>query len=157
MLAVVCFALGAVMQRWYDTRRVSVARGEPVRAAPARIDHGAEAPVPVTAPIHFEHEPLWAYGFESPPKSGEKAAPQAAPSRALRPKQDPVEQTRARHIDGSAAAYSLVDVRDGQNVVDWFPGDHPAMPDVVAHGPARMGPLKRGCALVPSAEREGTS
>ena len=22
------------------------------------------------------------------------------------------------------ASYSLVDIRDGQNVVDWFPGDH---------------------------------
>jgi cytochrome c553 len=38
-----------------------------------------------------------------------------------------------------------VDVRDGQNVIDWFPGDHPPMPNVVAHGPARLGKATRGC------------
>jgi cytochrome c553 len=64
----------------------------------------------------------------------------------LRADQDAAEQTRARHVEGSGAAYSLVDVRDGQNVIDWFPADHPPMPDVVAHGPAKLGPLKRGCA-----------
>jgi len=39
----------------------------------------------------------------------------------------------------------LVDVRDGQNVIDWFPEDHPAMPDVIRHGPATLGDKKRGC------------
>jgi cytochrome c553 len=38
-----------------------------------------------------------------------------------------------------------VDVRDGQNVIDWFPNDHPPMPNVVAHGPARLGTSTRGC------------
>lgn len=51
-----------------------------------------------------------------------------------------------RHVIGSAAVFSLVDVRDAQHVVDWFPGDHPPMPDVVKHGPVRLGPLTRGCA-----------
>jgi cytochrome c553 len=37
-------------------------------------------------------------------------------------------------------------VRDGANVIDWFPGDHPMpMPDIIKHGPAGMGDLKRGC------------
>jgi cytochrome c553 len=38
-----------------------------------------------------------------------------------------------------------VDIRDGQNVIDWFPEDHPPMPDVIEHGPARLGNLRRGC------------
>jgi cytochrome c553 len=63
----------------------------------------------------------------------------------LRPNEDLGEQTRLRHIDGSPAAFSLIDIRDGQNVIDWFPGDHPPMPDVVKHGPASLGNLKRGC------------
>jgi cytochrome c553 len=98
------------------------------------------------AAIRFDHEPLWAYGFDTPPKPGDKALPQNPPTRSLRPDQDPVEQTRPRHIDGSTAAFSLVDIRFGQDVIDWFPGDHPPMPSVVAHGPARMGTATRGCA-----------
>jgi cytochrome c553 len=89
---------------------------------------------------------LWAYGFETPPAPGDKALPQNPPTRNLRPGQDPVEQTRPRRLDGSSATFSLVDIRDGQNVIDWFPGDHPRMPDVVAHGPARLGKATRGCA-----------
>jgi cytochrome c553 len=43
--------------------------------------------------------------------------------------------------------YSLVDVRDGHDVIDWFPGDHPTpMPDVIRHGPAGgTGNTARGC------------
>ena len=49
-------------------------------------------------------------------------------------------------MNGSSATYSLVDVRDGQNVIDWFPGDHPPMPNVVAHGPAKLGNRTRAAA-----------
>ena len=53
---------------------------------------------------------------------------------------------RPRHLDETAASYSLVDIRDGHNVIDWFPGDHPApMPDIIAHGPKRLGDTARGC------------
>jgi cytochrome c553 len=105
----------------------------------------AHAPAAVPA-VDLTGEPLWAYGFSSPAKPGEKAKPQAAPTRQLRRNEDADEQTRPRHLEGSRAAYSLVDIRDGQNVVDWFPEDHPPMPDVVAHGPARLGAARRGCA-----------
>jgi len=90
--------------------------------------------------------PLWAYGVTTPPKPGDKAVPQGAPSRRLRPNQDANEQTRLRHVAGSEAAYSLVDVRDLHNVIDWFPGDHPPMSDILRHGPASMGDAGRGCA-----------
>jgi cytochrome c553 len=90
--------------------------------------------------------PLWAYGVTTPPAPGDKAIPQALPSRALRPKQDPGEQTRLRHVEGSSAAYSLVDIRDLGNVIDWFPGDHPPMTPILRNGPASLGPAARGCA-----------
>jgi cytochrome c553 len=136
VLGVACFALGAAVQRFYDSRRP---------AAPRAAE--AEKPLPASnaAPIKFDHEPLWAYGFDTRPRPGEKAAPQAPPTRNLRPNEDPAEQTKPRHVDGSRATYSLVDVRDGQNVIDWFPGDHPPMPNVVAHGPATLGNTTRGC------------
>ena len=56
-----------------------------------------------------------------------------------------MEQTKLMHLPGTSAAYSRVDVRDGQNVIDWFPNEHPPMPDVIAHGPAALGKNKRGC------------
>jgi cytochrome c553 len=39
-----------------------------------------------------------------------------------------------------------VDVRDGHNVIDWFPGDHPAMTPIMKNGPASLGETARGCA-----------
>jgi cytochrome c553 len=105
----------------------------------------ADAIVADIPAIDFAEQPLWAYGFEQPPKPGETAVPQTPPSRNLRPNEDPAEQTRPRRLDGSQAQYSLVDIRDGGNVIDWFPGDHPSMPDIIRHGPAAMGATKRGC------------
>ena len=57
-----------------------------------------------------------------------------------------VAQTRLRTVAGSRAQYSLLDVRDNSNVVDWFPGDHPTpMPEIITHGPAALGDRKWGC------------
>ena len=89
--------------------------------------------------------PLWAWARSTQPKPGDKAAPQAAPTRNLRPNEDPQEQTKPRAVPASGASYSLVDVRDGHNVIDWFPGDHPAMPPIIKNGPASLGETARGC------------
>ena len=145
VVAIVFFAFGALFQRYYDAqRRGTPQRGEPVVAEKAAAEHRAAVNV---SPIELDREPLWAYGFETPAKADDKAEPQAAPSRNLRPNDDPAEQTRSRRANGSRATYSLVDVRDGHNVIDWFPGDHPMpMPDVITHGPAAgAGNTGRGC------------
>ena len=136
VLGIVCFLLGAVVTRYYDTHRRTP---QPAETAKALAEAGQRAE------IDFHNEPLWAYGFDRPPLPGEKALPQNPPSRNLRPNEDPVEQTRPMHLPGSNAAYSRVDVRDGQNVIDWFPDEHPPMPKVVAHGPAALGKNTRGC------------
>jgi cytochrome c553 len=147
VLGVVCFVLGAAGQRFYDARRSTPSQtASTVKSPPEGDTRVAESKGSVNLEaIRFDHEPLWAYGFDRPPAPGEKARPQNPPTRNLRPDQDPVEQTRPRHLEGSNATYSLVDVRDGQNVIDWFPADHPPMPNVVAHGPARLGKATRGC------------
>jgi cytochrome c553 len=127
--------LGVAVQRYYDSRR------PPVVSPPA-------APPPeAVATIAFDRAPLWAYGFDTPAKQSDAAAPQAPPTRNLRPNEDAAEQTRPRTVRGSRATYSLVDVRDGHNVIDWFPQDHPMpMPPVIAHGPAAgSGNTSRGC------------
>jgi cytochrome c553 len=152
VLAVICFVLGALAQRTYDAHRPS--RAAAVLHTEASVPQqtpapAASAPPPVPVPfasIQFDHEPVWAYGFDRAPQPGEKAAPQAAPNRNLRTDQSAEEQTRPRQIAGSRATFSLQQIRDGQNVVDWFPEDHPPMPDVIAHGPVALGNLRRGCA-----------
>jgi cytochrome c553 len=135
LVGIACFVLGVAVTRYYDTRLTTPPTAPPADARPTG-----------DAAINFALEPLWAYGFEKPPAPGEKAQPQAAPSRNLRPNEDPEEQTRVRRLEGSTASYSLVDIRDGSNVIDWFPGDHPSMPDIIRRGPAAgTGNTSRGC------------
>jgi cytochrome c553 len=83
-------------------------------------------------------EPLWAYAYSTPPKPDDKAVPQAAPTRNLRPNESAEEQTTPRQVEGSSAAYSLVDIRDGHDVIDWFPNEHPPMTDLIRRGPASL-------------------
>ena len=117
----------------------------PARSAAAGNGHRAGFTSACVASIQFDREPLWAYGFETPAKPGDKASPQAPPSRNLRPNEDPAEQTRPRRVAGSRTEYSLVDVRDTGNVVDWFPGDHPPMSELMVRGPAAIRTTSRGC------------
>ena len=140
VVGIVCFVLGALGQRIYDTRTVP--------PSPTAVEREAAQPPPPTQPqIQYDREPLWAYGFESPAKAGDTAPPQAPPTRDLRPNEDEADQTRPRRVRGSQATYSLVDVRDGHNVIDWFPQDHPSpMPAIIKSGPAAgTGNTSRGC------------
>jgi len=93
-------------------------------------------------------EPLWAYGFSTPPGPNDKQRAQTPPptSRVLQKTESVEEQTRLRKVEGSPATFSRVDIRDGGNVVDWFPGDHPPMSNLMAHGPASLGKNTWGCA-----------
>ena len=93
-----------------------------------------------------EPEPLWAYGFLTPPAPGETAPLPRPPARPQRPAPAGDEQTRPRHVPGSQATFSLAQIRDARNAVDWFPGDHPPMPPVVVHGPVALGDATRACA-----------
>ena len=137
LVGVICFALGVAFQRYSDSRRPP---------APAAVEIAPPKPAPKPS-IQFDREPLWAYGFDTVAKEGDTAPPQAAPNRNLRPNEDPAEQTKSRQARGSRASYSLVDVRDGHNVIDWFPQDHPTpMPPIIKTGPAAgNGNTSRGC------------
>lgn len=95
-----------------------------------------------------EGEPLWAYGYSTPPLPGDRQRSQTPPptSRKLSPTRPADEQTRLRSVPGCRAAYSEVDINDGGNVADWFPGDHPPMSSVLVHGPSKLAPTSWGCA-----------
>ena len=48
-----------------------------------------------------------------------------------------------RHLPDSKLAFTITQVRDSFNPADWYPEDHPPMPDIVAHGKK---PYVRACA-----------
>jgi cytochrome c553 len=169
VLGVACFALGAAVQKLYDVRfttqgpqGVQTTRVVPPGTPGAAPAGSSSSSVPIVdefdrSKIDFSKEPLWAWGRTEPPRAGDKAAPQPAPTgRRLRPNEDPEAQQRMRHLDGSSAEYSLVDIRDAVNVVDWFPQDHPnPIPDVVKHGPAALGEQRRACGSCHLADGKG--
>jgi cytochrome c553 len=68
--------------------------------------------------------PYWAYGFNSPtdalPPSG---------SRSL-----PPEDGIPKHLPGSDRGFTVSQIWDYFGPADWYPGDHPPMPEIVAHG-----------------------
>jgi len=66
--------------------------------------------------------PPWAYAL-NPPAAPGAAAPTAAPA-----------DTSLKHVPGSNVGLTLPQTRDLFNPPDWYPDDHPAMPEVVAKG-----------------------
>ena len=64
-----------------------------------------------------ESVPIWAY-----------PVPQTMPAPAK------PDDTVQKKVPGSKAHFTEAGVNDRFNVPDWFPKDHPALPEVVAHG-----------------------
>src|SRR5882672_3425103 len=85
--------------------------------------------------------PPWAYGFTTPPPAATtgSAAPAGQPNPAGRGGggrggTPPAPDTVKRTLAGSTLSFTLAQVRDANGPADWFPGDHPTMPPIVAHG-----------------------
>ncbi len=96
----------------------------------ANVSHAADGP------------PGWAYGFAPAPLPG---GPAAAPAgRGGRGGQQAAPDTSPKRLPGSSAEFTLTQIRDGFGPADWYPGDHPPMPEIVAHG---RRPDVRACAL----------
>ena len=93
---------------------------------------GAKPPAPPVAPAPA-NLPLWAYGY---PQAGSTPAP--APSAAA-------DDGSPKTLEGSTGKFTLTQIRDGFGPADWHPGDHPAMPEIVARG--RKDGNVRACAL----------
>jgi len=82
-------------------------------AAPIVILAQAQAPATPATPLP------WAYPLNPP------AAPNTQP---------PAPDTAEHHLPGSGKAFTRKQATDIFNPPDWFPEDHPAMPEVVGHG-----------------------
>ena len=88
-----------------------------------------------------EPPPPWAYGFTT--VAG--PAPQAPGAAAVPPAGAPAaEDASLKHLPGSTLAFTLAQIRDGFGPADWYPQDHPQMPEIVAHG---RKPEVRACSL----------
>ncbi len=96
---------------------------------------GAGAMVAAQAP---PSSPAWAYGV---PPADAAAPPQTPGGGGSAPRQP---DTSLKRIPGSTQAFTLAHIRDYWDVGDWFPEDHPPMPNVVVHG---RQPHVRGCAM----------
>jgi cytochrome c553 len=93
--------------------------------------------------------PLWAYGYITLPATpgdytmkcqGERADPCDRPGGLPT---DP--QNTPRRLAGSDREFTVAQINARYNPADWFPNDHPPMPDIVAHGKEANG--MRACAI----------
>jgi cytochrome c553 len=82
--------------------------------------------------------PSWPYG--QPPLPPGVVPPQAPAPRtpAVRdpnaPRNPNAPPPQMRHADGSPLEFTQQQISDSYGPADWFPGDHPPMPERVAHG-----------------------
>jgi len=80
--------------------------------------------------------PAWAYGV--------LPAGAPAPARGAGGGAAPADDGSPKHLEGTTQAFTLAQLRDGFNIADWYPSDHPAAPDVVMKG---RQPAVRACGL----------
>jgi cytochrome c553 len=70
--------------------------------------------------------PPWAYGFTTPVPPG---TPQAPPNPA-----QVLDNVTLYTVEGSSRSFARAQISDRYGPADWFPEDHPAMPEIVARG-----------------------
>ncbi|MHB1206350.1 MAG: c-type cytochrome [Rhodospirillaceae bacterium] len=106
------------------------------------IAAAALAAAPKSAPISQDEPPPWAWGFTTAAPPGPpaefKPQPPAAPAKAGEPKHT---------IPGSKFSFSRSEANLRYAPADWFPEDHPPMPEIVAHGRESANPTIYACAL----------
>src|SRR4051812_23176550 len=90
---------------------------------------GTASVIVAAQPRQASEPPAWAYAIPAP-------APAGAPA--------PAPDTSQKQVPGSTLSFTRQQISDGFGPADWFPADHPAMPDVVAHGKR---PDARACGL----------
>src|SRR5262245_475018 len=162
-----CLALGAAIQRVYDTW--STAARQTAKVAPAAKAAQTADPVWTVAKvdrsrINYSGQPLWAWAVTELPESGEPQAVQGAPGAPANNANAGLseeELNRKRTVPGSKLQFSLKEIRTvtnpnaGGQIVDWFPEDHGPIPDVVRYGPKAMGKNGRPCATCHLADGAG--
>src|SRR5258708_670412 len=57
------------------------------------------------------------------------------------------EDGKPKQVPGSAKSYTQAQIDDRMDAPDWFPDEHPTMPQVVAHGNGKTVRACIGCHL----------
>jgi cytochrome c553 len=84
--------------------------------------------------------PPWAYGFDTPVPNPPPPPAQPAPAAQL--------DTTVQHaLPGSAHKFTRAQISNRYGPADWYPEDHPAMPDIVAYGREAANPKIYACGL----------
>src|SRR5215470_1551427 len=106
-----------------------------VAAASALVTFAASAGI-----VHANDvPPPWAYGFSTPVAPG---TPQAPPNPAQ------VQDNVTLHsLPGSKFQFTRAQIANRYGPADWFPEDHPAMPEIVARGRVSAQPTIYACSL----------
>ena len=102
-----------------------------------------------TYPEHGPDWPDWAYGYLQPLSPGDRLAPTCAPTDtplACRFDSPPEpDDGIKRTLPGTTNTFTHNEADFGFGPADWYPGDHPQMPKVVANGNEPTG--VRACGL----------
>jgi cytochrome c553 len=83
--------------------------------------------------------PAWAYGFATPLMPG---TPPAEPTPA-----QVLDNVALHSLPGSKYSFTRAQIADRNGPADWFPEDHPAMPEIVAKGKQFAQPPVYACSL----------
>ena len=92
-----------------------------------------------------EPPPPWAYGFKEPPPPGTQ---QVSPGKAAPPSTDPVKYG----LTGTDRRFTRAEILTIFSPADYFPDEHPAPPEIVAHG---RSPVVWACARCHYANGKG--
>lgn len=101
--------------------------------------------------------PYWAYGFLMPPAPGEAAAEcgDPRPVSCARPRAAAALDETPHSLPGATRQLSPKQITEWYAPADWYPGDHPQMPEIVAHGNEKTG--VRACGLCHNPNGKGRS
>jgi len=83
--------------------------------------------------------PPWAYGFTTPVPPG---TPPAEPN-----PQQVLDNVTLHTLPGSKFSFTRAQIANRYGPADWFPEDHPAMPEIVAKGKVAAQPQVYACSL----------
>jgi cytochrome c553 len=93
----------------------------------------------VTAARAGDSPPPWAYGFTTP-------VPPGTPSAEPNPQQV-LDDVTLHTLPGSKFSFTRAQIANRYGPADWFPEDHPAMPEIVAKGKVFAQPQVYACSL----------
>lgn len=101
--------------------------------------------------------PDWAYGYLKPLDDDDVVAPPCpldANPQSCRILEQPVADDGIKHtLPGAPRAYTRSEAWNGFGPADWYPGDHPPTPEIVARGKQSAG--VRACVLCHYANGQG--